>query len=159
MQHGRWQGTRLPAQQGGVTQRLSCHLKGMKIYFSGCSEDLKGPWSSKAITLYSCRFLYIPDWLDCRWVCHEDDLCSAHSCLCHFRPSAPQQEYSEKPRHDFSQDTEDILEHLRSSIPQLLCTSHLLGCPKQTVEPASSESSSLGTPLYETLDRQKREVL
>lgn len=54
-----WQGTGLPAQQGGVTQWPSCHLKGMKIYFSGYNGDLQGPWSSKAITPYSCRFLYM----------------------------------------------------------------------------------------------------
>jgi len=42
-----WQGTRLPAQQGGLTQQLSGHLKGMKIYFSSYNGDLQGPWSSK----------------------------------------------------------------------------------------------------------------
>lgn len=45
-----WQGTGLPAQQGGVAQPLRGHLKGTKIYFSGHSGDLQGPWSSKAMT-------------------------------------------------------------------------------------------------------------
>lgn len=40
-------------------QRLSCHLKAIKIYFSGYSGDLQGPWSSKAISPTSSWFLYM----------------------------------------------------------------------------------------------------